>query len=553
MKFMWRRYLIAIALPSIAVGCGSRLPKEVNVNKPTAEEAALNAADINFLSLSTDQEVNLKDYMETRQLSHMLLTFGSESCAACMEKTHYLETNLVNHYELVEGQSGTKFEVVGVNVDPDGRRKSVAALALNEGLTHLKWQDPSGDTMIKYFQPKGLSRSVPLAVMINRKEIMWRVASNEKVTPKELIEKVAASLGQEKPDLPAEPAKPKPPSIKELSILADERPDRLEALPVRDCKGGVDVAPLSAQYVFSSHGRDEGLKFVLADSGHCEKGSVCAQNQDILKEFLPQCAGLSCDAITIADGLDAADGEACSRSVYKGSGEIYATFADHFNWNLVSQDASGKMVLGTVTEPVTLGFSKSGQLVFSHKGLLDTAELKQRLVDQFSNLADGPAFKMYFEKSHFTTFATTRLKSKYTVMVFWYDLCGSCVEEVDHFHKSGQLMDFCDAHQDICQVSSLYTDFGDGISGSDPTPSIFDDINAFKSEHNWRMPVSLDPFNADTERTNRWFDGWFKARTGLGVNGTVVFDREAKLRGAFEADPNASVGPLELIKKLERM
>ncbi|MCX6119819.1 MAG: hypothetical protein NT027_19970 [Proteobacteria bacterium] len=527
--------------------CAAKLPKEVTNNRPIGEELPLDSGAIEFALIQSDDKINLKQYMDQNNLSHLLLTFGSENCDACREKAAYLEANLVGNYGLVEGNSGNNFEVVGVNVDVAEKRKSVVSFVQNSKLTHIAWSDPSGQLMTKYFQPAGLDRKVPLSVMINKRGIVWRVTAEERVSAKDLVQKVALTLGQEVVELPPVPPTPPKPPI-QLSYLAEEKPDRLQGAPVTACRSEESAVKNAHEYF----GRNPAttLKFILVDQANCAEGSICAENQKVIQSFLPTCTMKNCALLTMANNVEAST---CDRGVMKGGAEVFSTFEDHFTWDKVAVNAEGQSSFKSNIGPIVLAFDDSGMLVFSHSGPLSKSVLDSRWEsDFFRGRAIGPAFVMP-NKNGSTTFSSWRSASKYSVVIFWDAYCAGCLSEISEWHKKDALMDFCDQNSKLCQVTSINKDYGDGGDQN----SVRNFISTLENDEpgsinlGWRISLSVDAAPADDEgRARRWFEGWYSAKYKSNINAVLVYDREGKVRGVWNSgtDPNE---PLHLIKKLE--
>jgi hypothetical protein len=542
------RAILAVQVIAIFGSCGATLPQKITDNRPIATEQQFDFSQVEFGSLALEGSSNLAAYMEGRGLTHMLLTFGSQNCVACMEKARYLEANLVGQYASLLGEGGSKFEVVGINVDPSALREDVVAQIRREGITHLQWSDPRGQMMLKYFQPAGMTFSVPLSVMISKTSIKWRVASNERLTSQDLIRKVAATLGE---DIAGElPPAPPPiphtdPPIQKLPYLADENPDRLKSVVVKPCNSVDEQKPLNAEDIFE--GAD--IRILQVDLASCTDGSTCAENLGVIMDFLPDCRPESCKSLTLAAKPDLPEGT-CSPIVMQGGADILESFQDHFSWNYTpTVNEDGSKTLPKIAGPIVLVFDKLGRLVFSHEGRLGETQLKERWqLDKLTARAKGPSHKIYKDRQ-MTDSAEWRSRSKWSVVVFYGRSCTSCSEEITSWHRPNHLVDVCQRNPNYCQVLALEAG-EDWDNEASSIPSYFDELSSEYPSLGWTLPLGLDPTPLESSEGKRWFNDWVKARFGSGYR-SVLFDREGKPRGSWPAIPSPT-GPLELLQEIDK-
>jgi hypothetical protein len=529
--------MMALLLLSLSVlflsNCAEKLPREVSVNRPIAKGEPLDIDKIFLTDLSSGEAVNLGEYMRSKNLTHMVLTFGSRSCGACLEKASYLEANLVGNSQAL-GPNADTFELRGVNVDPDASRGLVQEMVSQFQLTHIAWSDPTKATMMTYFQPPKTEFGVPLTVMISRTSLLWRVGSKESLTAEDLLRKIAATLGENvTPVLP--PVIVPPPPIN-YSILADERPDRLSALPVLACENNGLV---NADDVFGI----SDLKFIVLDRGTCGLGTTCRNNLKIIEEFMPICSGKNCKVMALAtDHPDIS--ETCDRKVRKGGKELLDVFADHFNWRY--KGVGSPRSLPQVAGPIVLAFDGKGRLVFSHEGPLEASQLEKRwTTDSFTDRARGPDFRMFDGKAE-TSFGVWRQKSDYSFAVFWDPDCESCQDEINLWHQPGNLLDYCKNDPDFCQVMSVET--GAYYAGGSFEDYVSFLVMEYMDVRAWTIPLFVEPLPPDNEY--RWFQNSIQSKFMSPVNRSVVYDREGKVRATWE---KGTVGPdaLETIKTLK--
>lgn len=193
----FKKSLWAAGLIGFMVACAAKLPTEVTLKRPLGEAKPFNSDAVLLQRLDDETSISIGQYMRDHKLKYMVLTFGSQGCAVCMQKARYLQTNLVNDsYSLLGEAASEVIQLVGVITDPPGSRSDVLSLVDNEGLTHVTWWDPGHVVMMDYFQPEGRQFSVPLTVMVSQTEILWTVPSWQTVTGPELIKSIRRLFGQ---------------------------------------------------------------------------------------------------------------------------------------------------------------------------------------------------------------------------------------------------------------------------------------------------------------------------------------------------------------------
>ena len=546
-------FVLSIAAILVAT-CGARLPQEVTLNRPTGESLPIDLTKVNFTELASGNQVNAADYMDSHNLSSMVLTFSSQSCTTCMEKAHYLETNLVGHPQLL-GPNASQFELHGVNTDVASARPTVIQNMKLQNLTHINWADTTGaeSMMMTYFQPSGKPYGVPLTVMVSRHAILWTIASDEHIELPDLLKKIAATLGQNIEVKPT-PVPSKKPAV-EISALAEEKPGRLAGLPAQACGA---PAATTAQDVLA----DADLKFLVVDKDNCAAGSTCDLDRLAVTDFLSTCQGKVCQVMTLAQALKAGDA-ACANGVLAGGDKIFSTFKDHFNWNYALEFDPG-LHLAPVKGPLVMAFDSQGKLVFSKEGAVTKQDLVARWnSDQFANRAEGPAYKIYTTKGA-RNFSEWRHQAKYSVVQLWGFGCSGCEEELTTWHKPNHLVDWCAARPEFCQLVSVEDSYpADDSPGSVPNYFTSTFIPAVKAKSAvWKpdlMAMDMTPPNADA--AHRWFSGWAWGTFGddqiFGTSGrAVLYDREGKMVDSWVSKADEAGNPpgtevFEALKKLE--
>jgi len=539
----------------MSASCGAKLPREVSVHKPIAIETPLDLNAIEFVRLEDQSRVNLAQYMQSRQLKWLVLTFGSKGCGICMEKARYLQANLVgNEYNLLGPAAKDSLELVGVSTDPASSRQELLSLVQEQGLSHLTLSDPGHEIMMRYFQPAGRQFSVPLTVMLSNAGIVWRVTSSDSVSAEGLIEKIAATLGVDaNPPAPTTPESPGG----EISrgLLARDVPNRFDQVTVQNC---ASRSTQQLSEILPKDGND--FRAVLVHKGNCSGDSVCSDALNGLLAWQSACKerwGVSCVSAELVTELAVCGNEA---SLYFGGQDFYQTFGDHFNWGYEPVDVSpGKVSLPEVKGPLTLVFDGNGRLVFSKEGALG-GELSAKMDgDGLKSLSVGPDFPMYVDHRPAKAagaegFSTLRQGSKFTMVMFWNTWCSSCSEEIEEWHRDpDSAYNFCKEKSDFCQVVALETGRAEsGLAPSDYLSGLIlgnDDFDGWKAK-NWTMPLAVEDFpRPDGQASKGWYSGWFRAKFGASEPRTVLYDQEGKVVASWKSLPGEH-GPRDAMKKL---
>lgn len=529
--------------------CAAKLPREVTLKRPLGAAKPFNADSISLLRLSDETPVSLGQYMRDHGLKYMVMTFGSQGCAVCMQKARYLQSNLVNDsYNLLGSDAKTVIELVGVVTDPPQSRNDVLSLVGAEGLTHLAWWDPGHDVMMDYFQPEGQNFSVPLTVMVSQTEIIWKVPSWEPVSGPDLINKIAATLGVDANPPPVNPDDPAGDIV--YPLLAQEKANRFDQIKLTQCS---DRSEMGLGALMPSEEYD--LRAVVISKKLCIQDELCRDVSLSLQSWLSDCQnrwGHRCVVREITT-----DKQACESSIDSGlvgGQEFLAVFKDHFNWGYKPNEVSaGRWQLPDVAGPLTLIFDRTGKLVFSREGKIDDSLVERMGRDQLHQREVGPDFSVWStgqvnpkisprkpltQEGSSKTFSQLRQSARYTVVMFWNTWCGSCFEELEDWHsRSDSPYRFCSERPDFCQVVALET----GRSESDLAPADYlsglvngnDDFEGWQRK-GWTMPLAVEDLpRQDGQAPLGWYDGWFRARFGSKEPRNVLYDREGKVIGAW--------------------
>ena len=558
-----KKLAILTACVMVAFACAAKLPREVTLKRPFGEAKPFNSSEVMLQRLADETPVSIGQYMKDRQLKYMVITFGSQGCAVCMQKARYLQANLVNDsYNLLGSAAKDVVELVGVITDPPGSRSDVLSLVGSEGLTHLQWWDPGHKVMLDYFQPEGKNFSVPLTVMVSQTEILWRVPSWESVTGPDLINKIASTLGVDANPPPVNPENPDEGSMSR-PLLAKEVASRLDEVKLTQCE---DRAQVGLGTLLPPENFD--LRAVLVTKKSCAGDEICAEAKLNLQNWLSDCQsrwGKRCAMRELVTDDAACEGQ--TNDLFLGGKEFISVFIDHFNWSYSPAETSpGRWQLPDVGGPLTFVFDKEGKLVYSREGLIQGSLNERMNGDLLAERETGPDFPLWVSAAPgkksiprellgtFRQFSQIRKAAKYTLVMFWNTWCGSCFEELEDWHsRADSPYKFCKENKDFCQVVALETGRAEsGLPASDYLNGLVKGNDDFEGwlKKGWAMPLAVEDLPLQDGRAPLgWYDGWFRARFGSKEPRNVLYDREGKVVGSWLGLPGEH-GPENALRRL---
>lgn len=579
-----KSYVIKLALAGLALsasltGCASKLPRDVKDNTPDSVAEPLDFELVEFADLRTGETINLKSYMDEQGRDFLLLTFGAQFCSACSDKGRHLVADVIGKHPLYLTDVAKRFEIVGINTDQYPDR-------LGSYLTNfpfMQWSDPAPTpadpemAMLRFFMPAGNKFKVPLTVMVSRRGIEWRIMPDEQIAMAEMMERVEFTLGltgggpddggdagdagdADDGDGDGDDGDGDGGDGGESSPLGIPGPGRLKSVDVVTCAGATktlhDVLG-AAKY-----------RFVQVTKGACD--ATCQANALKLKNLPAACQtrGSTC-AVASLTSATPARAECDSGLAAKGGEAFFDVFKTHFNWDdprVLDPDTALARFEHELTGPLVLGFDGDGKLVYSKEGALSANDLASAMgAADFGAVARGPDFRLYDQATSEFGFADMRRKAAFTVVTAFGSMCSSCILELKHWSEPGQLVDFCAARPDDCQVRALETgelpagqtlaQYHEGILNGTPG---FDGFAALGI----RASLVLDPLPKYlppdfTDNLDRFFEGYLIANSPnpewWGDPRTVIFDREGKVVAQFKSETPPAGEDDPVFKKLKAL
>lgn len=601
--------LLLWAAPAAAIlisGCGSRLPREIDIKRPTAGEVLeIDLSQVMFTDISTGENVNAGEYMDAQGKSHLLLTFGSRACSACNKKARDLRDRYLSTDGMGLVQGPSSLEVIGVNTDADPLTLT-QRFVRNEGFHFIRWSDPRGAGMLRWFMPEGRPYGVPLTVLVSRKGILWSYTNDSPVTVDEIVERARRAAGEDGTGDAGSGGDGDdgtsgggehdhgeiPP------VLAFPRPDRMRDVVISAC----DDPARESQKLAAAMPLDAVATFFHVEREEC--GETCVANRDLLKRkiegritgdmkgaFLFAASGRNgCPARSAMPGtiVTAREDRAPRVMSFAGGESFFEVFASHFDWNhTVREGEGGVLSLAPLAPAITLAFDRDGKLIFSAEGAIDEGRLDAflrsfwlpRAIRGTPAHARGPAWNFHLQpgagaQGGSIDYSQWREQSRFTVLNVFGESCGSCMAEMTHWSRSGGLLDTCAAEPEFCSFAAMENGLpvsgldgaGDqtGVGSGFATPAELDVyLQAIRRTLTGRginiAALMLDPYSPENDGgmgyLKRFFDGYLMARNPeLGFDfRTIVADREGKILGVFKALPPEEGKPDHVEAFLEKL
>lgn len=569
-----RNLSIGFIFASYLSGCGSRLPRDINIKRPVAsgseDSTRIDLNMVEFTDIETGAAVNAGTWMDDLKTDFILLTFGSRACSACNKKARAIRDNYLSsdQFSLVGMES--RLAIVGVNTDADSISLT-QRFVKSEGFSFIRWSDPRGTKMLKWFMPEGRSYGVPLTVMINRHGvILWAYTNDSSATVPEMMERARTTIDSNAlpaptPD-PGVPDSEEPILVKLPPVLAYEGTHRMREVMVSTC--GINrgsTKPLEALLPLT----------YVATFFHIERdvcGANCSKNRLLLQRKVDSFLTADIGAGFLYAGQVPVDCETQNTEPNKkskiqsasGGRDFFEVFASHFDWNhAVTDQGDGRLAIAPLAPELTLAFDRGGKLLFSAEGLLDEARVDSFLRSIWipgtgkskPDFARGPAWNFHGLMAGQTTggavdFSEWRNLSQFTIVNAFGESCSSCMAELKHWSRSGGLFDVCEKSPGFCTVGVVENGLPESAfskPGSIDSRALDTYLNGIFGTLVGRgisAPfIMLDPYSPENDGgqgyLKRFFDGYLSARNpefGFDFR-TIVSDREGKILGVFKAVP----------------
>ena len=202
--------------------------------------------------------------------------------------------------------------------------------------------------------------------------------------------------------------------------------------------------------------------------------------------------------------------------------------------------------------PVLLGFDGAGKLIMAHQGQLDKDMIYGEL--NSSTLSERPKtanFKIVGDDRQGTLigeheFSQVTSLAELTIVAGFDVMCGSCVEELQHWSGKDGLFDYCQKNRDVCQIYALET-YPPFIE----TPQqMYQKTKASMIDLSIRLPLWIDreKFNGEF---SRFFESYLAPLNPdwRRLPGTTIFDREGKIVASFASGTEHSSDPVEQVAR----
>jgi hypothetical protein len=566
---MFRGSSFLLLLAWLSQTCASEMPRVIS--KTQFPGLALDTSALSFVDLETQKTVVLKEYMERNNLDSMLMIYGSAGCVKCSEKSRELSHDYRSSHSLFLSPSFEKFGLMGITTDQGSSIKLFMSRWANPaqkyewGYDYIYWNDPGGDTVKDYFLQPDEPFQVPFAVLIHRDRIVWRLTASEKLSVKEMLDQVQLVLKGEqlerskpthkppgpRPQTPL-PENPQSP-VSTLSPWMMEAPERFDDFPAINCQGQQEKINLSETEVRLVYYRP-------ADCvGECQADllqlealqSMCVTHTDFDSGALPLC-GLS---VVSAESWRQ-NGE-CSQKRYQdlyselSISNVYRSLFDYAE--VPTLDSMGLPIRKQSFErSVLLGFDGAGKLIMAHQGVLDKDTLYAELSS--SGLSERPKtanFKILGDDRQGVLignhkFNQVTASAELTIVAGFDVMCGSCVEELQHWSVEDGLFDYCQKKRDVCQIFALET-YPPFIE----TPQqMYQEIKKTMRDLSIKVPLWVDreKFNGEF---SRFFESYLSPLNPdwRRLPGTTIFDREGKIVASFASGSERSSDPVEQVAR----
>lgn len=574
---MKKNYLIlAMVFFSIIHGCAS---DEQRVKKKTYFGGErIDISQLNYFELTTGKEISLDKYMESNDLDHVFLIFGSVGCVKCNAKAKKLSHDLMGKHSLFLESKALKFELIGVNTDVGNARKRFDMIWGDEsvkkevGYDFIRWSDPGAASVKAQLLDEGSTFAIPFMVLLNRSSLLARYKANDQREIDVILDDVLAVLQGKVPQEPTpsvnngggedpEPVPSENPTVKfDQTVLT--LPTRFNELKGWNCASG---KPSTLEKAFA-----KGRRYIHIGTETCDQS--CTENRKLFETSLQKyCEGGG--KCSVADYvLSSEAGDACSSDIgFVSTVNLRDQFKTAFNWreNLVNFSIWGEPEsLDADQSSYVLVFDSRNNLIFAKSGTVKMSDLTGfKPASKDDHL---PEFKLFGAKgidqpTQVFTLRDIVAANKYTVFYEYGPGCESCDKKLQKWSKISEdhpgMNQFCSNNKGFCSVYALNLP----LFGVHTPESAYVDTRKHMVSLDIDVPLLVDQDtiqrDAQSDPFSRFFEGYLKPSFnsewqdsfGFVLNGaTVIYDSEGKIVASFAPsnDPNAKDMVSEAIHSL---
>jgi hypothetical protein len=542
-------FLLSLLTVSLT-NCASQLERIRKQNTPEGQggKRVVDLSRLYFSQIVDGSEVTVEEHMETYELNHMVLMFGSRGCSKCLDKSKELRDLYIPSHDLF--LKTPDFQLMGISTDPKESRAQVLRYTLKNRFDFMKWQDPHGEVLLRELVPKGESLGVPFTVLLKKDgTVLWHINNKKKVDVATVIAKISTSITGKKiavkkpkkklvvddEPLVTNPVEP----IDSANNLLKPGVDRLNGQMVKDCQGKTfDMGDLLKNHSHIETGVPV-IKWVQLLDGKCDESCLSNHNQIVGH------GGLT----IVSEPLDF-----CTEGLYQGGADLTAAFSPLFDWQHEVVEEGYSVVLKQSTAPMLIAFGNEGNIYHTLEGAL----LEGDIIAAESTLsADSIARSVDFTMYHFgeeISFSDMRRTTEYTVLFAFDQYCTSCQKELAHWSKKDGLLDICIDKPESCQIIALETSH----------PGEDEDLEAYRvgledgplKEAGNRISVTIDPQGYGEDGMGylkRIYDGYLTAKFPEWEGyGAVIYTKEGIIVGSYKSEDPSEHDDLvtERIKEL---
>jgi hypothetical protein len=544
-----KKLIKPLLLSIVFSSCASQLAREEVLKDKTYRE--VNYEEIFLRDVNSSEDINLLDYFKEKKLKHLLLMYGARSCSDCQKKNVALRDIYMPSEKLFLDSSVEEFQFEMIGVMSDSERDFPLALRNNQrkGFDFIRWADFGAEVAKGNFIENPDQIQIPFTVLLTPKGVAreWgpKVSVTDILTDVKHILGLTGSLPSPVPENPEQPTPPSPRAM-DLSVVA---PGRFERVMAQNCSGREEAVSLSSLFSSEERGYDH-VGFLYASKDGCDE--QCRSNLKTLEDLKASCLERGfkgCEVVSVSN--------TCTEGLYKSETDFHKVFETHFNSAYEADFSDFPAKLPEVQEDILMGFNlKTGRLVFSKHDQKGRAFVKGQLLAEFRK-ADMKSFApsqtyslvggLYKEENLSKTFSRYPL----TVMLNVNYMCSGCIDELKHWHKPGELVDFC-RESAMCAVH--VADFQAPEPDDTEPRELYQRLLSEYQNLGIAEPNLLVDFELNDE--DRFYAAYIEAYfrdSWDGLPGVSIFDGEGKVVYSAISSLHTPDPTLEFVKEYAKM